>query len=80
MTLQLHQLATGPGVPDSQHLLCAAGHDDGAGRVHGEAVDAVLVPVEAARRHRVVARRQRRQGVHVPEEDGLVQARAGNLV
>ena len=67
-------------VQAATHLLRAAGDDDGAGWVHGEAVDAVLVPVEAAGRHRVVARRQRRQGVHVPEEDGLVQARAGNLV
>ena len=55
MALQLHKLGTGPGVPHSQHLLCAPGHDHGASRVHGQAIDAVLVSIEAASGYRVVA-------------------------
>jgi hypothetical protein len=36
--------------------------------VHGEAVDGVLVPVEGGGGHRVVARCQRRQRRHIPQE------------
>ena len=80
VTLELHQLPARSRIPDPQHLLRATGHDDGAGGVHGQAVDAVLVPVEAARGHGVVAGSQRGQGVHVPQEDGLVQPGAGHLL
>ncbi len=47
--------------------------------VHGQAVDGVPVPVEAGGRHRVVGGRQGRQRVHVPQENGLVEAGRGDL-
>ena len=70
--LQLHELGTGPGVPHTQHLLRAPRHDHCACRVHGEAVDAILVPIKAAGSDGVVAGSESCQGVHIPQKYGLV--------
>ena len=79
VALQLHKLGTGPGIPDTQHLLCATRHDHCPCRVHGEAVDAVLVPIEAARGDGVVACSESCQGVHIPQKYCLVQPSTCNL-
>lgn len=45
-TFQFHEFVASARVPDSQLLLSAAADNDGTGRVHGKAVDGVLVAIQ----------------------------------
>ena len=74
MSLEFHQLSTGSRIPNTKNLLRAPWHDDGTGGVHGQAVDAVLVAVEAAGGHGVVACCKSCQSVHIPQKYCLVKS------
>ena len=72
--LQLHQLGARSRVPHTQDLLGRSADYDRARGIHGETVNGVFVAVETRCGHRIVGGRQCCQGVHVPQEYGLVES------